>query len=41
MKTKRENINRKLRKLGDITWGIFGHVTRLSQSRARKIFDGL
>ena len=46
---KRANVNRKVRKLGNITWGISSdipqfwlhHVTCLDQSRARKIFDGL
>ena len=37
MKTKRANINRKIWKHGNITWGIFGHLTRLGQSRTRKI----
>ena len=49
IKTKRANVNRKVLKLGDITWGISSdipqfwlhHVTCLDQSRARKIFDGL
>ena len=43
---KRANVNRKVRKLGNITWGISSdipqfwlhHVTCLDQSRARKIF---
>ena len=49
IKTKRANVNRKVRKLGNISWGISSdipqfqlhHVTCLDQSRARKIFDGL
>ena len=49
IKTKRANVNRKVLKLGNITWGISSdipqfwlhHVTCLDQSRARKIFDGL
>ena len=49
MKTKRANVNRKVRKLGNITWGISSdipqfwlhQVTCLDQSRSRKIFDGL
>ena len=49
IKAKRANVNRKVRKLGNITWGISSdipqfwlhHVTCLDQSRARKIFDGL
>ena len=47
MKTKRANVNREVRKLGNITWGISSdipqfwlhHMTCLHQSRARKIFD--
>ena len=47
IKAKRANVNRKVRKLGNITWGIsydipqfwLRHVTYLDQSRARKIFD--
>ena len=49
IQAKRANVNRKVRKLGNITWGISSdipqfwlhHVTCLDQSRARKIFDGL
>ena len=49
IKAKRAKVNRKVRKLGNITWGISSdipqfwlhHVTRLDQSRARQIFDGL
>ena len=49
IKTKRANVNRKVLKLGNITWGISSdisqfwlhHVTCLDQSRAGKIFDGL
>ena len=49
IKAKRANVNRKVRKLGNITWGISSdipqvwlrHVTCLDQSRAGKIFDGL
>ena len=49
MKAKRADVNRKVRKLGNITWGISSdipqfwlrHVTCLDQSHARKIFDGL
>ena len=49
IKAKRANVNRKVRKLGNITWGISSdipqfwlhHVTCFDQSRARKIFDGL
>ena len=49
IKAKRANINRRVPKLGNITWGISSdipqfwlhHVTYLDQSRARKIFDGL
>ena len=49
IQAKRLNVNRKVRKLGNITWGISSdipqfwlhQVTRLDQSRARKIFDGL
>ena len=49
IKAKRANVNRKVRKLENITWGISSdilqfwlhHVTYLNQSRARKIFDGL
>ena len=47
MKTKRANVNREVRKLGNITWGISSdipqfwlhHMTCLDQSRVRKIFD--
>ena len=46
-KTKRANVNRKVLKLGNITWGIspdipqfwLHHVMCFDQSRARKIFD--
>ena len=49
IKAKRADVSRKVRKLGNITWGIsddipqfwLRHVTCLDQSRARKIFDGL
>ena len=49
IKAKRANVNRKVRKLGNITRGISSdipqfwlhHETCLDQSRARKIFDGL
>ena len=49
IKVKRANVNRRIPKLGNITWGISSdipqfwlhHVTCLDQSRARKIFDGL
>ena len=49
IQAKRANVNHKVRKLGNITWGISSdipqfwlhHVTCLDQSRARKIFDGL
>ena len=49
IKAKCANVNRKVRKLGNITWGMSSdipqfwlhHVTCLDQSRTRKIFDGL
>ena len=49
IRAKRANVNCKVRRLGNITWGISSdiphfwlrHVTCLDQSRARKIFDGL
>ena len=49
IKTKRANVNHKVLKLGNITWGISSdipqfwlhHVTCFDQSHARKIFDGL
>ena len=49
IQAKRANVNRNVRKLGNITWGIYSdipqfclhHVACLDQSRARKIFDGL
>ena len=49
IKTILANVNRKVLKLGNITWGISSdipqfwlhYVTCLDQSRARKIFDGL
>ena len=49
IKAKRANVNRRVPKLGNITWGISSdipqfwlhHVTCLDQSRARKMFDGL
>ena len=49
IKAKGADVNRKVQKLGNITWGISSdipqfwlhHVTCLDQSRARKIFDGL
>ena len=49
IKAKRADVNRKVQKLGNITWGISSdipqfwlhHVTCLDQSHARKIFDGL
>ena len=49
VKVKHANVNHKVRKLGNMTWGISSdipqfwlhHVTCLDQSRARKIFDGL
>ena len=49
IKAKCADVNRKVRELGNITWGISAdipqfwlhHVTCLDQSRARKIFDGL
>ena len=49
IKAKRADVNRKVRKLGNITWGISSdipqfwlhRVTCLDQSHAQKIFDGL
>ena len=49
IQAKRANVNRKVRKLGNITWVISSdipqfwlhHVTCLDQSHVQKIFDGL
>ena len=49
IKAKRANANRRVSKLGNITYGISSdipqfwlhHVMCLDQSRGRKIFDGL
>ena len=49
IKAKRANVNRRVPKLGNITWGLSSdipqfwlhHVMCLDQSCARRIFDGL